>query len=123
MANWNIHDILPTALPAPIEPDRGGYTLTMRESSGAEAVIAQLAAKEIEAGRVHVGWGSFRNLDISVARRSSWLLLLDINRHQFRVWEGIRAAMDDPACVDATSFVDIVVPLLPHEPRLRQFSP
>lgn len=123
MDNWTIHNILPDALPAPMEPDRGGYTLTMRESSGAGEVLARLVADATDGGRVHVGWGSFRNLDIAAVRRSSWVLLLDINRHQFRVWEGVAAAMDDPRCIDAESFVKVVVPLLPHQPRLRQFSP
>lgn len=128
MGNWTIHSILPPALPLPIEPNRGGYTLTMRESAGADAALAELAeddgdSRQADTGRAHVGWGSFRNLDIAAARRSSWVLLLDINRHQFRVWEGVRQAMDDPACKDAAAFVAAVVPLLPHQPRLRQFVP
>lgn len=122
MADWTIHRILPPGLPEPIDPDRGGYTLTMRETTGAEATLAALRDETPAGRRVHVGWGSFRNLDIAAARRSRWVLLLDINRHQFRVWDGVRAALADELCRDPTSFVEIVEPLLPHQPRLRQFA-
>ncbi len=122
MAEWTIQDLLPAGAPQPLAPDRGGYTLTMRECSGSEAVLARLAADAPHDGRAHVGWGSFRNLDIAAVRRSSWLLLLDVNLHQFRVWDAVRAALLDPAATDAAAFVDIVLPLLPAEPRLRQFA-
>jgi hypothetical protein len=123
MTNWNISDVVPRGLPAPIDPDRGGYTVTMRENAGAEETLALLDdAGGAEGGRLHVGWGSFRNLDIAAARGSAWVLLLDINLHQFRVWDAVRAALASPEARDAASFVDAVVPLLPHTPRLRQFS-
>lgn len=122
-AEWNPRQILPPGLPAPIDPDRGGYTVTMRESAGAEEALALLGTEAPAGKRVHVGWGSFRNLDIAAARRSAAAVLLDINRHQFRVWEAVRAALLDEACTDPVSFVEIVAPLLPHRPRLRQFVP
>ncbi len=124
MTHWTIEDILPPNQFAPLAPDRGGYTLTMRECSGSEDVLARLAERVSgdRGGRVHMGWGSFRNLDIAAARRSSWLLLMDVNLHQFRVWDAVRAALCDPAVADAAAFVEAVVPLLPHQPRLRQFS-
>lgn len=118
----DISALLPPGLPAPSAPDRGGYTVTMRESGGADEVLAALAAEPSVKGRVHVGWGSFRNLDIAAARRSSAVLLLDINLHQFRVWDAVGGALRDPACADAAAFVDLADPLLPSEPRLRQFA-
>lgn len=121
MDNQTILHLLPAGLPPPIAPDRGGYTVTMRESSGAEDVLDRLSARDPKALPVHVGWGSFRNLDIAAIRRSAGVVLLDINLHQFRVWDAVGAALGDPACVDAKAFVDRVVPLLPHRPQLRQF--
>lgn len=123
MPEWTIQSLLPGDAPPPLEPDRGGYTLTMRECSGAEDVLQRLqSAGADDPRRAHVGWGSFRNLDIAAARRSSWLLLLDVNIHQFRVWEAVRAALCDSAATDAGAFIDLVLPLLPTRPRLRQFA-
>lgn len=87
MSEWHVNRVLPDRLLPPLEPDRGGYTLTMRECSGSEQVLEWLAQEPPDPGkaRVHVGWGSFRNLDVAGARRSGWILLLDVNRHQFRV--------------------------------------
>lgn len=123
MDRGTIAELLPEGLPAPIEPDRGGYTVTMRESAGADETLAALASEGVDPARIHVGWGSFRNLDIAAARRSAGVLLLDINLHQFRVWDAVGAALEVSECVDAESFVDLVEPLLPKEPRLRQFVP
>jgi len=109
---------------APLAPDRGGYTLTMRECAGAEEALAVLEqeAETLDPGemRLHLGWGSFRNLDLVAARRSGAALLLDVNVHQVRVWEAVRAALIGSA--DASAFIGQVVPKLPHAPRLRQFS-
>lgn len=116
--------ILPDRLPPPLEPDRGGYTLTMRECCGAERVLERLAQglPGDGAARVHMGWGSFRNLDAAAARQSEWVVLLDVNRHQFSVWRAVAGALCDPAVEDPASFVDAVVPRLPATPRLRQFA-
>ena len=123
MPDWTIQNLLPADAPPPLEPDRGGYTLTMRECSGAEDVLERLrSVGPDDSRRAHVGWGSFRNLDIAAARRSSWLLLLDVNIHQFRVWEAVRTALRDPAATDAGAFINLVLPLLPTQPRLRQFA-
>ena len=112
---------------APMSPDRGGYTLTMRECQGAEDVLSSLdlAGGPPERGhRLHLGWGSFRNLDLVAARRSHAVLLLDINRYQFDVWAAVRDALTDAE--SAPAFIDRLVPLLPQRPkapRLRQFAP
>jgi hypothetical protein len=104
-----------------MDPDRGGYTVTMRESVGADETLARLD-ESAAFGRLHVGWGSFRNLDIVARRRSAWVLLFDINVHQFRVWDAVRAALEAEDVVDPAGFIERAVPLLPHKPRLRQFS-
>lgn len=123
MPEWTVRELLPDAPMEPLSPDRGGYTLTMRECAGAEESLARLEA-EAEAAepgnRLHLGWGSFRNLDLIAARRSSWGLLLDVNRHQFEVWDAVRRALRRSA--DAAGFIDAVVSELPRQPRLRQFS-
>lgn len=104
----------------PLAPDRGGYTLTMRECKGAEETLAVLEQEEYNPDRLHLGWGSFRNLDLIAARRSAAALLLDVNVHQHRVWEAVRASLAQSA--DAPAFIEDVVPRLPHQPRLRQFA-
>lgn len=109
-------------------PDRGGYTLTMRECQGSEEALralatpAQGAQTETQAPRLHMGWGSFRNLDIVAARRSAWALLVDVNLHQFRVWSAVEAALAQASVRTAEHFIDALLPLLPTAPRLRQFS-
>ncbi len=107
----------------PLSPDRGGYTLTMRECAGSEEVLAALGAERgggLPGRRLHLGWGSFRNLDIVAARRSDAVVLLDVNLHQLRVWAAVHEALQ--LAVDATAFVDAVLPRLPTQPRLRQFA-
>jgi hypothetical protein len=109
---------------APLSPERGGYTLTMRECAGAEeaAAVLEQEAEALggEGARLHLGWGSFRNLDLAAARRSAAVLLLDVNLHQHRVWDAVRDALAGAA--DARAFIEQVVPRLPREPRLRQFA-
>ena len=121
MSNWNVLEMIPRGLPDPMDPDRGGYTVTMRESVGADETLARLD-EGASFGRLHVGWGSFRNLDMVARRQSSWVLLLDINVHQFRVWDAVRAALKAVDVVDSAGFIEKVIPLLPHTPRLRQFT-
>jgi hypothetical protein len=109
---------------APLSPDRGGYTLTMRECLGSEETLAVLE-QEAEAldpapARLHLGWGSFRNLDIVAARRSAAALLLDVNIHQHGVWQAVREALAQSA--GPAAFVEELAPRLPHTPRLRQFA-
>jgi hypothetical protein len=69
---------------------------------------------------LHIGWGSFRNLDIVAARGSGAALLLDINVHQLRVWRAVLTALQ--AARTPTRFLETVVPMLPQRPKLRQFS-
>ncbi|MDO9600055.1 MAG: hypothetical protein Q7J47_20250 [Azoarcus sp.] len=104
----------------PLRPDRGGYTVTMREDEGTAAALDGLRMSRCPRSGIHLGWGSFRNLDIAAARGSSRVFLCDINLHQFRIWRAVR-----PAVIAATSpaaFVDAVAPTLPQHPRLRMFS-
>ncbi len=121
---WSVKDLLPDRQTQPLRPDRGGYTRTMREDAGAESCLRQLEQQAMGAaagdGRLHLGWGSFRNLDIMAIRRSAWGLLCDINFHQFRVWDAVEQAIRD--AVDGEDFVGRVVDVLPREPRLRQFG-
>ena len=109
---------------APLHTGRGGYTLTMRECQGAEGVIAELARDAATPARVpprlHVGWGSFRNLDIVAARRSDWVLLLDVNVHQLRLWRIVLGSLE--ASVDSRAFIRRLAESLPSAPRPRQFS-
>ncbi|HET6787877.1 MAG TPA: hypothetical protein VFH49_07950, partial [Aquabacterium sp.] len=125
MAAWNPTLLLPDDLPQPLVPERGGYTLTMRECQGAAEALAALAAdRGSQSGgpRLHMGWGSFRNLDIVAARRADAALLLDINVHQFRVWAALIEALCRPEARTPAALVDLLVPLLPHMPPLRQFA-
>lgn len=122
-SSWSVGNLLPLPEMKPMAPDRGGYTLTMRECAGSEECLAFLESETDGNGsgaRLHIGWGSFRNLDVIAARRSRWALLLDVNLHQFRVWEAVRRALQIAA--DPMAFVEAVTSLLPTQPRLRQFS-
>ena len=94
----------------------------MREDEGAEQALAFLRRSEAATGnRLHLGWGSFRNLDIVAARQSRWALLMDINIHQFRVWDAVLAALR--MAPSAEEFIELAVATLPTQPRLRQFVP
>ncbi|MFA7596085.1 MAG: hypothetical protein WCY92_06985 [Novosphingobium sp.] len=94
----------------------------MREDEGAEQALALLRRPEDAGGnRLHLGWGSFRNLDIVAARQSRWALLMDINIHQFRVWDAVLSALRTAA--SAEEFIELAVAALPARPRLRQFLP
>ncbi|HEX9720610.1 MAG TPA: hypothetical protein VGA59_12855 [Ramlibacter sp.] len=121
---WTLTDLVPASPMQPMVPNRGGYTLTMRECAGSEESLALLesdaAAASEAVGRLHLGWGSFRNLDVMAVRRSDWGLLLDVNFFQFQVWETVRLALLNST--GAAAFIEAVVPLLPTQPRLRQFS-
>src|SRR5690606_17528254 len=87
-SDWSVKELLPAVQMGPMTPDRGGYTVTVRAGAGAAEVFARLgalAAQEAAArARVHMGWGSFRYLDLMAARGSCWGLLCDVNIHQFR---------------------------------------
>lgn len=94
----------------------------MREDAGTPAVLDRLElAGDPPGERLHVGWGSFRNLDIAALRRSRWAVLLDINIHQFRVWEAVLAALRQAG--NAEDFIARAAARLPTAPRLRQFLP
>ncbi len=102
-----------------LEPNRGGYTLTMREDPGAEVVLKQLAVDDPMYGRLHLGWGSFRNLDIIAARQSTCAFIFDINRHQLRVWQVVANEIQN--CLIAEQLVKRLAISLPDQPRLRRF--
>lgn len=119
---WNPRQLIDTSWQEPLKTERGGYTITMREDAGAQAVLDRLdSSNDLRADRLHLGWGSFRNLDIAAMRQSRWALILDINIHQFHVWEAVLAALAESE--DAEDFIGRAVERLPVEPRLRQFTP
>lgn len=119
---WSVHELVEGLTATPLTPDRGGYTITMREEAGAREALRTLAAEQgASPSRLHVGWGSFRNLDVVAARRSAHVLLMDLNAHQLAVWAAVDTALRQPHVTDVTSFIDEVVQGLPTTPRLRQF--
>lgn len=125
MADWHVTELLPQPLATPMVPERGGYTLTMRECRGTDAVLAMLAhtrCTNSSGPRVHMGWGSFRNLDIMAARRSDAAVLLDVNAHQFRVWEAVEASLRHPEARTPEALVELLLARLPTHPPLRQFA-
>ncbi len=122
MDNHLARHFLPYPEDPPLRTSRGGYTVTMRETDGAEHVLAMLATADTTDNgrfRLHMGWGSFRNLDIAAARKSDYIVLLDINENQFRVWEAVTRALRTASTTH--EFIDRVVALLPADPPLRQF--
>jgi hypothetical protein len=106
-----------------IEPDRGGYTITMRETEGAAECLQRLEASTDKASnmRIHAGWGSFRNLDIAAARKSQGLLLFDVSRHQLRIWETVATILGSKSGATSASFVAALAVALPEHPPSRRF--
>lgn len=116
----NMRELAASISGNPICPDRGGYTLTMRECSNAAETLHALSRHDKLENGLHIGWGSFRNLDIVATRYSSAVLISDINIHQLRVWQAVESVIqtvDDPK-----SFVRKLPCQLPSHPPLRQFS-
>lgn len=104
----------------PLRPTRGVYTLTVREDWATANVLRRLAAGARSPAGLHIGWGSFRNLDIVAARRSRCVLLFDINHHQLQVWRAVeKAILAADSALECTVILDR---LLPRDPPLRQFS-
>ncbi len=117
---WNLAVVAHKLSAPPIHPDRGPYTLTMRECEGSEQMLARLEAISGPETRLHIGWGSFRNLDIVAARKSSYCLLCDINAHQLQLWESVSETLKQAET--AAEFCAILPSLVPISPRPRQFS-
>jgi len=103
----------------PLAPECGAYTRTMREDAGTREAMDALGLEPRRGPRLHVGWGSFRNLDVVVARRSSQALVCDINVHQLNLWRAVEAALARSRTADA--FVDALAGSIPEGPPLRQF--
>ena len=103
-----------------LSPDRGGYTITMREDPGTDSVLQQLAADDPAPGRMHMGWGSFRNLDIIAARSSACALIFDLNQHQLVIWHTLAETIVD--CGTAEELISRLTIGLPDKPRLRRFT-
>lgn len=116
----NIRELAASISGNPICPDRGGYTLTMRECSNSAETLHALSRYDKPKNGLHIGWGSFRNLDIVATRCSSAVLISDINIHQLRVWRAVEAVMH--IVNDAKSFVRELPRELPACPPLRQFA-
>lgn len=117
---WNLAAVARQLSATPICPDRGPYTLTMRECEGSEEVLGRLREIPGPETRLHIGWGSFRNLDIVAARQSDYCLLCDINTHQIRLWEQVSATLEQAET--AAEFCALLPERTPNSPRPRQFS-
>ncbi len=102
-----------------LETGRGAYTVTMREEAGAEEVLARLAAEPAAPGRLHLGFGGWRNLDVVAARGSVAALLCDVNRHQRDAWRAVAAAL--AASPRPEAFAGALAQRLDPEPRPRRF--
>lgn len=90
MKKGTLSDYLPTHQSRVIAPNHGFYSVTLRENDGAELVLQELQSQQAKKPRklplLHMGWGSFRNLDIVVARGSDAALLCDISLMQIEMW-------------------------------------
>lgn len=92
----------------------------MREDPGTDKVLQRLAADGPEPGRMHLGWGSFRNLDIIAARSSTCALVFDLNEHQLAIWHALAETIT--GCRTAEKLVTRLSTTLPDKPRLRRFT-
>jgi hypothetical protein len=114
-------DALPSRGSQLLHPARGGYTASMREEEGAEDALRLLGESPNDgAPRLHLGWGSFRNLDIVVARRSRFAILCDVSQRQLDVWSRVAALLALVTTRDR--FIDRLPEVLPREPRPRFFG-
>lgn len=92
----------------------------MRESFGLAQSFESLNEIEEKNLRLHVGWGSFRNLDIIAARKSEWAILLDINIHQIYLWKCISNAISNAST--PSEFINLATTAIPTQPPPRQFK-
>lgn len=105
-------------------PYRGGYTVTMRESEGTFDVLKELADlhknKTIHEPKLHMGWGSYRNLDIIVASQAEYAILCDVSLRQLDIWS--RTFMAINLANTPKEFVNYMTSSLPQQPRPRFFG-
>ena len=85
-----LSEYLPQNQSRVLVPNHGFYSVSLRETDGAELVLQELQRHKDEKfnrlPRLHMGWGSFRNLDIIVARGSKAALLCDVSLMQIEMW-------------------------------------
>jgi len=117
-------EFLPQILSRPILPFRGAYTVTMREDQGTEDVLRALSSSltgaDRDLPRLHLGWGSFRNLDIVAARQSSFAIICDLNLRQIDIWSRFKAII---AVAQTTEqFVELFANTAPTQPKLRRHN-
>jgi len=76
-------------------PNHGFYSVSLRETDGVELVLRELHRQQAEEPKrvpwLHMGWGSFRNLDIIVSRGSDAALLCDVSLLQIEMWHQVFA--------------------------------
>ena len=80
-----------------LSPQQGGYSATLREDSGLEQVLPQLiqkvAAQKNTKPKLHLGWGSYRNLDVVAACQSDYVMICDVSVRQMEIWFATLAAI------------------------------
>jgi hypothetical protein len=105
-----------------ILPNRGGYTITMRENSGTKEIINALSEQTLESNfpQLHVGWGSYRNLDIITTRKSKYAIICDVNMRQLDIWS--KTFMAIMLSNNAEEFIEFMYRSLPKAPRPRYFG-
>ncbi len=115
---------LPQVLSKPILPFRGAYTVTMREDEGTADVLDALSSLPDDAEptipRLHLGWGSFRNLDIVAARQSSFAIVCDLSLRQIELWSRCKTII--AIAQTAKQFVELFSDTAPAQPPLRRHS-
>lgn len=115
---------LPRILSRPILPFRGAYTVTMREDEGSAGALDTLSSllEDVEPTipRLHLGWGSFRNLDIVAARKSSYAIVCDLNLRQIELWSRCKAII--ALAQTPRHFVELFADTEPTQPPLRRHS-
>ena len=84
-----LSEYLPLLQSRVISPNHGYYSVTLRETDGAEHVLNELEIsrrKDHDTPSLHLGWGSYRNLDIIAARHSEYAIICDVSMHQIEMW-------------------------------------
>lgn len=113
-----LSEYLPLTQSRVISPIHGYYTVTLRETDGAEKALYELNNRQKDnISRLHLGWGSYRNLDIIAARHSDYAIICDVSLHQIEMWHLTLATLRQTK--SPKEFIDLFCSLARKNPRPR----
>jgi hypothetical protein len=104
-----------------LSPLQGGYSATLRETTGLAQVLEALSQKDTAQKntmpKLHLGWGSYRNLDIAAACQSDYVMICDVSVRQMEMWFSTLAAIR--IANNPEEFVKVLATLMKSKTRPR----